>query len=198
MNDDEIAKAFADIKPEDFFRDTSAQDRITYTHEHAHLTTGINHFNGFVDAHVQRSKEQTYSEHGFHAFSTLHNPTEQRHFHPDDDETAHQYAERLAREAKDMQATWFFTAMLAPGRAYSGDEVPPDIDADNPQELAAAIESGVLRLSICWYAQDDEESPPFRRSGIITLDSDGHPESSIEGEIDADSNPFHYVMGNHA
>lgn len=198
MDEDDIAQVFADIKPEDFERETSARDRITYTPEQYHITTGRNNFDGFVDAHVRRSKAAALKPSGFHAFSTLHSSTEQRHFHPDDDETASQYASRLAREANDMQATWFYTAMLAPGRAYVDGEDPPDVDADDPEALTAALESGVLHLSICWYAEDSEEDPPLRRSGIIVLDEAGHPASEVEGEIDADSNPFHYVMGNHA
>lgn len=198
MNEDDITQAFADIKPEDFERETSALDRLTYTSEQSYFTTGRNNFNGFVDAHVRRSKDATRKPSGFHAFSTLHSNSEQRHFHPDDDETASQYASRLAREATEMQATWFYTAMLAPGRAYTDGEDPPDVDADNPDELAAALEAGILHLSICWFAQDNEEDPPFRRSGIIVLDEEGHPVSDIEGEIDADSNPFHHVMGSHA
>lgn len=198
MNEDEIAQAFESITPEDFHRETSALDRLTYSPDQGHFTAGVNNFNGFVDAHVRRSKDATHKPSGFHAFSTLHNTTEQRHYHPDDDETANQYASRLNREAQEMGATWFYTAMLAPGRAYTEEESPPEIDADNPEELAAAIEAGVLHLSICWFAQSNEQDPPFLRSGIIVLDSDGHPISEIEGEIDADSNPFHNVMGHHA
>lgn len=198
MDEDDITQVFADITPEDFHRDTSALDRLTYDPGQAHFTSGINNFNGFVDAHVRRSKEASHKPSGFHAFSTLHNPTEQRHYHPDDDETAQQYASRLAREASEMQATWFYTAMLAPGRAYMEGETPPEVDADNPDELAAALESGLLHLSICWFAQSNEQDPPFRRSGIIVLDEEGHATDEVEGEIDADCNPFHFVMGNHA
>lgn len=196
-NDDEIAQAFEDISVTDFLRETSAMDRITYGPEHAHVTSGRNNFMGFVDAQVRRCHDQAENA-KFHAFSTLHNKTEQRHYHPDDDETAPQYAERLAREALEMDASWFFTAMLAPGRAFNPDEEsPPEIDADNPEELKAALESGLVRMSICWFAQSNEGAPE-RRSGIIVLNEHLTPESSIEGEIDADNNPFHYVMGNHA
>lgn len=200
MNDDEISNAFADLEPDDFLRETSAMDRITYTPEMQYLTAGENHFHGFVDAHLRRSREATHKPGGFHAFSTLHNTTEQRHYHPDDDETASQYATRLAREAKEMNATWLYTAMLAPGRAYSeNEEPPPDIDPDDSTALAAALHEGTLHLSVCWFAQCNETDPPLRRSGIIILDSAGHAtEVEIEGEIDADNNPFHYVMGNHA
>jgi hypothetical protein len=199
MDEDDIAKAFEGIKPEDFLRETSALDRLTYTQEQTHFTAGVNNFNGFVDAHVRRSRDASHKPKGFHAFSTLHNRTEQRHYHPDDDETAQQYAGRLAREATEMDASWFYTAMLAPGRAYSEGDEPPDVDPDDPEALAEALSSGILQLSICWYAQSNEQDPPLRRSGIIVLDKDGHAtEMQVEGEIDADNNPFHHVMGNYA
>lgn len=197
-DNDDITQAFSKISVDDFLRDTSAWDTITYTTEQAHYTSGRNNFMGFVDAQVRRCYERAEGP-GFHAFSTLHSTVEQRHYHPDDDETAPQYASRLSREAKDMSATWFFTAMLAPGRAYDPSEgEPPDIDPDNPEELAAAIASGAVHMSICWFAQCNENNESFRRSGIIILDEDGHPSSSAEGQIDAAANPFHDVLEDHA
>lgn len=193
--DDDISQAFREVSVADFERETSALDRIVYEPEHERFTSGRNNFNGFVDSQIDRSKEQA-NAHGFHAFSTLHNATEQRHYHPDEDETASQYAERLAREARNMQATWFFNAMFAPGRAYQDGEEPPDIDVDDPDAIREALESGQLHLSICWFAQCNEEVEPFRRSGIIVLDEEGHTTpTEVEGDIDPESNPFHYVMG---
>ena len=197
-DDDEIAQAFEGISVEDFLRETSAMDRTTYGPEHAHFTVGRNNFNGFVDAQVRRCHERAHRG-GFHAFSTLHNKVEQRHYHPDDDETAAHYAQRLTREAQEMDASWFFTAMLAPGRAFNPDEEEPEeIDPDDPVALQAALDAGLVRMSICWFAQSNDDRQPFCRSGIIILDDAMEPESAVEGEIDAENNPFHYVMGTHA
>lgn len=195
MTDDEIAQAFETISVEDFLRDTSAMGTIKYTPEQERFTTGRNNFMGFVDAQILRCHERAEGP-GFHAFSTLHSRSEQRHYHPDDDETAPQYAKRLAREAQEMHATWFFTAMLAPGRAYDPDQgEPPDIDPDDPEQLQEALASGLVHLSICWFAESTDDN--LIRSGIIILD-DGKPVHSVEGQIDPEANPFQYVLGDHA
>lgn len=190
---DEISQAFAEITPEDFFRETSAISTIVYPENKKHITAGVDNFHSFVDALVNRSKEICSEGEGFTPFSVLHNSEKQRLFHPDDDETAPNYAARLNREARDMDATWMFTAMLAPGRAYPLSEDRESFDPDDSDGIRDALIRGDLDICICWYAQM-REGVMHERGGIVPLDDNNNPGDGVEGVIDSDTNPYYEVL----
>lgn len=192
---DDITQAFADLNPEDFFRVTSAIEHHHYLPTAKYLGTGATNFDGFVDAHTQHATERTLSHEGFQAVSYLHSLDELRKFAPDNDETAPQYAARLAREAKLMQATWFWTGMIAPGRATDPAQATKTFDADNMVAVQAGLEAGVLKLAICWCAANIETVPTSRRSGLIFLDEEDRAINAIEGALNGQNNFFHAVLG---
>lgn len=152
----------------------------------------MENFNKFVDALLRVSKKQ--AERGeFHAFSVLHSPELWRFFRPDPDETAYEYAVRLARESEQMKAIWFFNAMVAPGRALDDPGLVPNIDPDDIEAIETALEAGNLVMSLCWYAEGEEGE---NRSGIIHLTQDGIPTGTeVEGQMDQETNPYKDVMG---
>lgn len=195
FNDREIRSMFDGISVADFERNTSAQREVTYTEaQRGKMTEGVANWNRFVDTLLVTSRSASRSDE-FEPFSVLHNETTRRHFEPDADETVIDYRRRLAREASEMKATWFFTAMLAPGRAYSPDEeVATTVDPDNLAELSEAIESGELSVCICWYAEMRENGQVRRRAGIIRVSEDGRAGAAVEGQIDDEHNPFHTVL----
>jgi hypothetical protein len=190
---DDISAAFENISVEDFLRESSAK---TVTHldpdEHA-AAVGIDNFNHFTNAHIQ-SCVDALNESEFTAFSVLHNAKEERYFQPDDDETAYHFATRLKREAATMCATWVFIALVTPGRTYDqeDEDLIEPIDPDNRKQVNDLIESGVLQVSVCWYSDYNENGERHRRSGMINLDN---PAEQVEGDIDAEHNPFHDVLG---
>ena len=198
---DDITEAFANISVEDFLRTTSA----IKTHEYepdfaAQYGDGVNNWKGWTDMLVESCVSDLQNEE-FAAFAVLHNPRAQRFFKPDDDETAFDFANRLNREALDMEATWIFSAMFVPGRTYSEDEVPPVVDADNRDELQRALEEGVLHMGICWFSRGvcDEivkgVKPVVEEAGMITYNQDTEEIEQTRGAIEPEHNPFHNVLG---
>lgn len=190
---DEISEAFRDVSVADFVRPTSAVAEQAYGNDFTEVTRGVTHWNNFVDGLLLVSRSSAAKPGEFQPWAVLHSPTVQRTFVPDGDETVTQFATRLKREAEDMQATWFFTAILSCGRAYNSEDSPPNIDPDNEDELQEALDRGEIEVAICWYAEMHEKSKQQHRAGIIGF-TDGVPNQGIEGDIDAEKNPFHWVL----
>lgn len=190
---DEISEAFQDVSVADFERKTSAVAEQAYGDDFTDVTRGVTHWNTFVDGLLLVSRSAAAKPGEFQPWAVLHSPNMQRTYVPDADETVVQFSERLRREAHDMGATWFFTAILSCGRAYNSDEDPPTIDPDNIDELQDALDRGEIEVAICWYAELREGGDTKHRAGIIGF-TDGAPNQGIEGDIDADKNPFHYVL----
>jgi hypothetical protein len=191
---DEIGEAFKNVSVQDFVRDTSAIAEQRYGDDFKESTRGDVAFDRFVDGCILTSRTAAARPGDFRPWSVLHNAEMQRTFTPDDDETIVDYAHRLHREAKAMNATWFFTAIMSCGRAYNSDEPPDPVDANDPEQLQAALERGELEVCICWYAEKREEEEGRHRAGIIGFTDDGYPSTGIEGDIDPDKNPFHHVL----
>lgn len=192
---DDISAAFEKISVEDFIRESSAQTVTQLNLEEQAAATGRDNFNHFTNAHLDSCVDQIKAEE-FTAFSILHNPREERYFQPDDDETAYHFAARLKREAQDMKATWMFVALITPGRTYDqdDDDLIEPIDPDNRKQVNDLIEAGVLQVSVCWYSDFNESGERHRRSGMINLED---PAEQVEGDIEAEHNPFHEVLDAH-
>lgn len=179
---DAIERLFADITPEHFHRETSAIDDAS-----VHLDACS--FDEFVNQLVSITFRRASEKIEFSPFAVLRNDARQRIFLADGDETPDAWAKRLHREATDMDASWFFVALLSPGRTYEGDR-PEDIprtDAD----IDAALDDGRLKIALAWLAVGDDGD----RAGLISLDDKGMPGECTEGEIDGEGNPFMQVLG---
>ena len=151
---------------------------------------GINNWRGWTKNLVDSCIEDLPND--FHAFAVLHNNQAQRYFQPDDDETAFDFARRLNREAINMEATWFFSAMMVPGRTYDEGDEPPPIDADDRDSLIEALNEGDLKMGVCWFSRG-RCNPTVEEAGMITyLEEDGY--DCVTGAIDAEHNPFDEVL----
>lgn len=194
-NENEISSLFENLSVADFERATSAHKEVAYTEaQKDKLNAGVANWNRFVDTLIVTSRTSCRQDE-FEPFAVLHNPEVRRHYTPDADETVIDYRRRLGREAAEMKATWFFTAMMAPGRAYDPDEGTPEaVNPDDPAELADALDSGDLEVCICWYAEMRENGLVRRRAGIIRVDEEGNAGKAVEGQIDDEHNPFHTVL----
>jgi hypothetical protein len=193
---DDITKAFIDISPEDFLRETSAVKSVDYPPAAIRLglSQGRDNFNRFVEANLESCRADAAHEHGFHSFSALSSHDKQRHFRPDDDETPVDYAKRLARESAQMDATWYFTAMVAPGRSFTGEVTPQDLDLDDLDAIDRALNDGELSVGICWSAGCREVAESAYRGGILYLDADGLVANEVEGELDPSTDAFHAIL----
>lgn len=195
---DDIEAAFAAIRPEDFFRATSARWTTKYNDLPATRrprgVAGRSHFNDFVEGMlgISRSMSRHPTNH-FHSFAIIHSPTEQRNFGIENDETVPDFARRLTRESHAMEGTWLFTAVMARGRSYIG-EPQPAIDATNQDEIDQALEDGILLPAICWTAALREPGDSFDRGGMLYVDRLGSITSEVEGQLDPQINLFHTVL----
>jgi len=189
---DDISEAFRNISVNDFLRDTSAAKTYDLSPEDQATAVGLDNFHKFTNALVEQCTD-TVEQSEFTAFGILHNAVHERYFYPDDDETAYHFAARLKREASDMAATWCFAAVMTPGRTYDADDedLLEPIDPDNKEQVADLLAAGVLQVGVCWYSEIHEGELRHRRSGMIMVDN---PEEQVEGDIEAEHNPFHYVL----
>lgn len=184
---DDITKAFADITPEDFLRETSAIDELKVSNQQNKAQ-----FDEFVDGLVELTQHRaTDSE--FNPFAVLGSPIRRRIFLADGDETPDQWAARLRREANMMQATWFYVALLSPSRTYDK-ERPTSIDRSE-EAINHALDAGLLDIGLCWLALRVDAQGSSNRAGVFYMDKSGQPSSSVEGEIDDEDNPFTNVLG---
>lgn len=188
---DDISEAFASISVEDFLRDTSAIRTVEYEDDFAtQYGDGENNWRGWTASLVASCVDDLPDN--FHTFAVLHNKKSQRYYQPDGDETAYDFARRLNREALNMEATWFFSAMMVPGRTYSDGEEPPHVDADDPDSLIEALDNGVLQMGVCWFSRG-YCNPTVEEAGMITYDEEKGIQN-VTGGISPEHNPFHGVL----
>lgn len=174
--DDEIAEFSAFLENAtggDFARETSALD------EHARVNRGTEAFGAFVDEQIRAVRiswitSETYMQ----PLGVLANASRQRVFIPDEDETNEDFANRLAREAKAMDAIWTFVCLRT--MVGSGSRAAGAIDVDDEEEMYRALEAGELSLGVMWYAERNEDDVRQRRHGHI-IDEDGTLGPNKEG-----------------
>lgn len=182
---DEISTAFANVKPEDFHRETSA-----LTDQAAPSTTGEEPFHTFIDMLILISKNRVFTKSVFEPFAVMANTERQRLFAADQDETPEDWATRLQREARAMQATWLYVSLLTPARHY----IDQPLDTlDTPEAISAALDKGDVAISLCWAAFRREGEEFEQLAGMIPLTKDVQPGPSTEG-APADNNPFIKVL----
>lgn len=189
---------FENIRPEDFFRETSAVEQQTVPEKVKALLLHTSEvgFEAFLesrlgDCRAESSRSGDVAPHAWLASSDVH-----RKFVGEDDETPGDFARRLQREAEQMGAHWSFVAMVSPARVIlPGQTAPPDIDSDDTDAVNAALESGELSLGVCWTAASKTSGEVVVRGGIIYLDDHGHPLGEVQGDMDEDlDDPFTEVL----
>lgn len=197
---DHIANMFENIRPEDFFRETSAvkTETIQAVSRNLGLHASELGFELFVRAQLDRCREEA-STGEFIPQAVLANSDEYRFFHGEDDEVPADFARRLQREAKTMNAYRMFVAIVSPARAIlPGQTPPPLIDPDDMDAVREALVSGELRFGVCWTAANGHGADIDYRGGIVYLDDDGNPTDEVQGDMDPDvEDPFTEVLAWH-
>jgi hypothetical protein len=196
---DEITKMFDDIRPEDFFRETSAVQTVRVPGRVRQLGLDKSNvgFEKFIrDQLTQCRIDAHQSQEFFTPRAVLANSDEWRIFHGEDDEVPADFAQRLKREAAQMNAHWSFVAMVSPARAIlPGQTEPPPIDPDDADAVFNALQDGALQYGVCWTAGNVTNGPLEYRGGIIYLDDDGKPGNEVEGAMDENmEDPFTEVL----
>lgn len=189
---------FEDIRPEDFFRETSAVQTIRVPGRVRSLGLDKSDvgFEKFIRDQLTQCRIDARQDNDFIPRAILANSDEWRIFHGEDDEVPADFARRLSREANAMNAHWMFIAIVSPARAVlPGQTEPPPIDPDNADAIFAALQSGELSYGVCWTAASVSNGPLEYRGGIIYLNDDGKPGDEVEGEMDENmDDPFTQVL----
>lgn len=189
---------FENIRPEDFFRDTSAVEIVTVPArmKSLRLNTSNVGYEKFVNDQMTQARIDAQQDEHFTPRAVLANSDEWRIFHGEDDEVPADFARRLNREATAMNAHWMFIALISPARAIlPGQTEPPPIDPDDTDAIVAALRDGQLSYGICWTAGSVANGPLEYRGGIIYLDDHGKPGNEVEGQMDQDmDDPFTEVL----
>lgn len=175
---DDISALFDDVKPEDFFRATSA----VASEEYLDVINGKVEFEAFVAKNIENSR-LTYDDDPdeFDPVAVLHCPSGTRVFLPDEDETNEMYMSRLQREAVEFEATWFFIAMVCPAAVCT--------DRDE-----AAAGNYVMQDALNWYAEAREPRFNQIRQGIVTIKADKQSGEMLEGTPEGASYLFRSVL----
>lgn len=174
LNIEEIRNFLDTVTADDFDR-TSAHDESHYTKE----ITGQARFNAFTHFHLEAARIAYAASDGYmNPWAVLHRPDARRMFVPDDDETVSMFVNRLAREAQDFGATWFFIAMVGPGGyAEETEDIP-----SGEQVFRGEATSDTFKPAINWYAESIEPKVEAVRYGIVTIEN-GRARSNIENEV---------------
>jgi hypothetical protein len=197
LEPDDLTNVFNHLTPEDFVRDTSASG--TQSHPEALRNLGLNQgpigYNLFVDLWLTECRRRAGTEDDFAPFAVLANADIERYFEGEDDEVPADFAGRLHREAKQMNAARMFVAMVAPARAvYKDDEPPQPISGEDIDAIQQALMTGDLDLCICWTSSLVADGTRIDRAGIMYLDDDGQIGQEIEAPVNPDTDPFKGVL----
>lgn len=173
---DELDGIFDDLKPEDFFLETSAIEEVSRTSKGAEM------FSAFVDEQLRAIRLAYAASQGqVNPIAILANTERQRVFSPEDDENMGQYTSRLNREAKLMGATWVFISRktLVAAHHVSPDQIH---DTNDPEAVAQAIADGVLKTGLIWFSERRENGERHRRHGIIEALPNHNLGQPVEGD----------------
>jgi hypothetical protein len=128
---------------------------------------GVEAFNAFVAEQLRATGYAFHASDGqINPIGVLGNETMRRAFSPDDDEILGQYLQRLGREARAMQATWFFISQITPTGWFAEQESQPE--ATSAEAVAAAGGASAMTNNIYWYAERREDDQEHRH-GIIEI-----------------------------
>lgn len=184
-----------DLTPE-AFHGSSARE----IHEHPVAMTNLGLHRGevgfrlFVDLLRHECRMKLVLDDEFESFAVLSSVTTQRRFLGEGDEFPDDFANRLRREARDMNATWLFVAMLSPFRVRAADADHPEIDLDDTEGIDAAIARGDLATGLIWSASQREDKISNYLGGVIHLDEVGFPGREITGKMNPDTDTFSTVL----
>jgi hypothetical protein len=158
---DEYSGIFDHLTPEDFL----AVSSTAVVEE----PRPIRSFDEFVDDNVRSIRFAWASaEGGIFPLAILSGSDVERMFAGYDDETLGEFLRRIATEAKNMRAGWFFffkKTIISTRPAE--DEV---VDVDDPEAIKEAMDAGNVIEAIYWYAEDRPAS--IRKHGYIAIVDD--------------------------
>lgn len=178
-SDDEIARFFANLTPEDFLvapRRTPASRPASY-HEDVELFAlqGRDDFDRFVMKHLDELASSGRST------LVLHNGRIARTYTPRDHESVDRFVARVTRQVARFDATWVFVGV--PGEASMTDLFDPS----SPSQIARARRGGHMLQTLNWYAESIEPADGEVRYGII-YDQDGE-QRVVQSTLENGANP---------
>lgn len=167
MNDDELTGIFDDLTPDDFIRTTTA--RIE-THLPGSPNQGAEAFAKFVQHNVDTVRSSSIHANGndINPVAVLANASTQWIFAPLPEENMGQYIQRLHDEAVNLNATWVFISRQT--MVAATDE---DVDTTDPESIQAALDRGLMKKGVIFFAQRHEGDEWEHRHGMMHLEDGG-------------------------
>lgn len=168
---DEYTGIFDNISPADFIL-----TKTTAIFETPRTTQPVDAFSSFVEEQKRTLTTAFMASEGhLQPIAVLANSDTQRVFTPDDEENVAEFIKRLNREARQMAAVWTFYAQTTLVRSQ---QVDPDSDAVNidpndPDDVALAMEKGELVPGVFWYSERREGDEQHRRQGVMAEEGPG-------------------------
>jgi len=154
---DELTGIFDHLTPEDFSKRKYDQE---------------DPFHQFVDAQLQATRTGfTASDGHLNPFAVLGDSGHTVTLTPTVDETLGEWISRLRTEAQRMNARWLYLArktLVGHYDAHAGDPVP---DTTDPEALAKALEEGLLREGMFFYAERTDNGKKESRHGTMRIDN---------------------------
>lgn len=181
---DQFTGIFDDLTPEDFTRRTTSAvtelDRIERS------------FDDFIADMLRAVRFAFASASGeIDPLATLAGGHVERVFAPDDDETVGNFIDRLAREAKVLDAEWLFIYKRTVVGTFQSDDGG---SVDGPDAMQSALDAGTTQEAIYWYAEDRSSGESERRHGFLTIVGN-HLGDQVEGNSVQTVRAFTRILG---
>lgn len=184
-SDDEIARFFEELSPEDFL--SAPETTALNTDEELYPRHGEEEYERFVLEHLSDLLEDEQP------FAVLHNGEQVRKYAPiESGENLGEFLVRIAKEVESFGAKWVFIA------SYGQASVNEMFNPHNQDEVERARRGGSLIDVINWYAESIESTSKDSRFGIVMND---HGEQKvIQSTFESGANPafrrvLHYNKG---
>jgi hypothetical protein len=176
-SDDEIAKFFNDIKPEDFAAKPAKPDTATSTGDELYERQGADEFERFKFEHLSELTDSDDDR----SFIVLHSGGTWKRYEPNKSEQLPKFLARVSRDVKKVGAKWIFIGM--PGEATMGKVFDPT----KPHEVEQARADGRMMEVVNWYAESIEPGHENVSFGII-LTQDGEKQV-VQSTYEMGANP---------
>lgn len=172
-SDDEIARFFDSIAPEDFL--SAPETTALFVEDEDYARHGAEEFDRFVLAHLAAlAKNESPGV-------VLHNGSTARTYLPTEEENLAEFLGRASKEVESFGGKWVFIGV--PGEASLGEMFDPSSTSD----IESARRKGKLIDVINWYAESIEPTSEEVRFGII-FHQDGE-QRIVQSTFDNGANP---------
>lgn len=159
---DDITGIFDHLDPADFDQPTSALQEVQRAGDRQ---VSIDEF---VDSKLTAVRFAFSASAGkLNPMAFLANPSIERLFGPQPDETLGEMAKRLQREARIIDATQLFFCQITEVGTLIDER--NDLAADSTEAMEIARAMSTVKPGVFWYAEDISGDHPIRHTGFLAI-----------------------------